>query len=153
MDHVCCKQERLQHVLEEIDPVDLSHVMWAMARFDSYPAPGHLDALLATLPPQITLAEAAVRLPSCAAQQQLVAAVHPALLCPASSHADPPCSNNICVDCPCAGALCCSLGVQLCHMLTSLCRSCALCVCVDTSFIELLCTDSSHAHWSRCIIC
>lgn len=53
-------QARLQHVLEEIDPVDLSHVMWAMARFDSYPAPGLLDAVLATLPPQIASAEAAV---------------------------------------------------------------------------------------------
>lgn len=53
-------QERLQHVLEEMDPVDLSHVMWAMARFDSYPAPGLLDAVLATLPPQIASAEPAV---------------------------------------------------------------------------------------------
>ena len=31
--------------------------MWAVARLDSYPAPGHLDALLATLPPQIDSAE------------------------------------------------------------------------------------------------
>lgn len=31
--------------------------MWAVARLDSYPAPGHLDALLATLPPQIESAE------------------------------------------------------------------------------------------------
>ena len=69
--HLCCKsltkflvflQERLQHVLEEIDPVDLSHVMWAMARFDSYPAPGLLDAVISTLPPQIASAEPAVRL-------------------------------------------------------------------------------------------
>lgn len=53
-------QARLQHVLEEIDPVDLSHVMWAMARFDSYPAPALVDEVLATLPPQITSAEPAV---------------------------------------------------------------------------------------------
>ena len=53
-------QERLQHVLDEIDPVDLSHVMWAMARFDSYPAPGLVDKVLATLPSQIASAEPAV---------------------------------------------------------------------------------------------
>lgn len=53
-------QERLQHVLDEIDPVDLSHVMWAMARFDSYPAAGLVDEVLATLPSQIASAEPAV---------------------------------------------------------------------------------------------
>ena len=47
-------------MLDEIDPVDLSHVMWAMARFDSYPAPGLVDEVLATLPPQIGSAEPAV---------------------------------------------------------------------------------------------
>lgn len=57
----CCLQDRLQHVLDDVDPVDLSHVMWAVARLDSYPAPGLLDALLATLPPQIDSAEPAVR--------------------------------------------------------------------------------------------
>ena len=56
-------QDRLQHVLDEIDPVDLSHVMWAVARLDSYPAPELLDALLATLPPQINSAEPTVCLP------------------------------------------------------------------------------------------
>lgn len=60
-------QERLQHVLDEMDPVDLSHVMWAMARFDSYPAPGLVDEVLATLPPQIASAEPAVSSSSCAA--------------------------------------------------------------------------------------
>lgn len=57
-------QERLQHVLDEIDPVDLSHLMWAMARFDSYPAPALVDEVLATLPPQIASAEPAVSLAS-----------------------------------------------------------------------------------------
>ncbi|KAL0052777.1 hypothetical protein WJX82_007536 [Trebouxia sp. C0006] len=49
----------LQHVLADLDPVDLSHVMWAVACLDSYPASGLLDALLATLPPQISSAEPA----------------------------------------------------------------------------------------------
>ncbi len=57
-------QDRLQHVLADLDPVDLSHVMWAVARLDSYPAPGLLDALLATLPPQISSAEPAVGCPA-----------------------------------------------------------------------------------------
>ena len=57
-------QDRLQHVLADLDPVDLSHVMWAVARLDSYPAPGLLDALLATLPPQISSAEPAVCCPA-----------------------------------------------------------------------------------------
>lgn len=35
--------------------------MWAMARFDSYPAPALVDEVLATLPPQIASAEPAVR--------------------------------------------------------------------------------------------
>ena len=51
-------------MLDEIDPVDLSHVMWAMARFDSYPAPALVDEVLDTLPPQIASAEPAVSLPS-----------------------------------------------------------------------------------------
>lgn len=51
--------DRLQHVLADLDPVDLAHVMWAVARLDSYPASGLLDALLATLPPQISSAEPA----------------------------------------------------------------------------------------------
>ena len=62
-------QARLQYVLEDIDPVDLAHIAWAAARKDSYPAPGMLDSLLATLPPQIASAEPAVctlpRLLSC----------------------------------------------------------------------------------------
>ena len=57
-------QDQLQHVLADLDPVDLSHVMWAVARLDSYPAPGLLDALLATLPPQISSAEPAVCCPA-----------------------------------------------------------------------------------------
>ncbi len=57
-------QDRLQHVLADLDPVDLSHVMWAVARLDSYPAPGLLDALLATLPPQISSAEPGVCCPA-----------------------------------------------------------------------------------------
>ena len=59
-------------MLDEIDPVDLSHVMWAMARFDSYPAPGLVDAVLATLPPQIASAEPAVSLSSGASAEPAV---------------------------------------------------------------------------------
>ena len=51
----------MQHVLDNVETVDLSHVMWAVARLDSYPGPAILDALLATLPPQIASAPPAVR--------------------------------------------------------------------------------------------
>ena len=51
-------------MLDEIDPVDLSHAIWAMARFDSYPAPGLVDEVLATLPPQVASADPAVSLSS-----------------------------------------------------------------------------------------
>ena len=47
-------------MLDELDPVDLSHVMWAVARLDKYPSPALLDALLATLPPQMDNAEPTV---------------------------------------------------------------------------------------------
>ena len=57
-------QDWLQHVLADLDPVDLSHLMWAVACLDSYPASGLLDALLATLPPQISSAEPAVCCPA-----------------------------------------------------------------------------------------
>ncbi|KAL3159854.1 hypothetical protein ABBQ38_010255 [Trebouxia sp. C0009 RCD-2024] len=90
--------ERLQHVLEEIDPVDLSHVMWAMARFDSYPAPGLLDAVLATLPPQIASAEPAAVATTAHACGELRHHPRDAVLAALEDHAQQFSSDYTCAD-------------------------------------------------------
>ena len=47
-------------VLNEVDPVDLSHIMWALFHYNSYPEPAALDAFLAVLPSQLETTEPAV---------------------------------------------------------------------------------------------
>ena len=55
-------QGRLQQVRDELDPVDLSHIMWALMYYNNYPDAQALDALLAILPSQLSNAEPAVSL-------------------------------------------------------------------------------------------
>lgn len=59
---VSAVQGRLEQVRDEVDPVDLSHIMWALMYYNSYPDAQAVDALLATLPSQLSNAEPTVSL-------------------------------------------------------------------------------------------
>ena len=53
-------QARLLKVLDDMDPVDLSHIMWALFNYNNNPEPAALDAFLAVLPSQLDNTEPAV---------------------------------------------------------------------------------------------